>query len=79
MKAIVKKWGNSLGLRLPKVLSQQLQIEENTTVEMEVLHGRLVISPIPAEESLEELLARITPENRHDEADWGGALGTEAW
>lgn len=29
--------------------------------------------------SLEEMLARITPENLHDEVDWGAPVGKEVW
>lgn len=80
MRARVTKWGNSLGLRLPKALSQQLGIEEDGYVEMEVFPGQLVIRPSsPPPLSLEELVGRITPENRHEEMDWGGAVGAEFW
>jgi antitoxin MazE len=29
--------------------------------------------------TLEELVAQITEENRHDEIDWGEPQGEEAW
>jgi antitoxin component of MazEF toxin-antitoxin module len=40
----------------------------------------LVILPIVADEpTLEDLLALITEENRHDEVDTGPAQGGEQW
>jgi hypothetical protein len=29
--------------------------------------------------ALDQLVARITDENRHDETDWGPPVGREAW
>lgn len=29
--------------------------------------------------SLKKMIARITNENRHSEADWGDAVGNEVW
>ncbi len=78
MRAKVTKWGNSLGLRLPRAVAQELGIDEEGQVEMEVLQGKLVIAPVRAREySLEELLSGITPENCHAEMDWGGSTGAE--
>jgi len=38
-----------------------------------------MLRPPSREYSLEELVAGITPENRHGETDWGQALGRESW
>lgn len=78
MRAKVKKWGNSLGLRLPKTLAKELGIEEDGQVEMLVLQGKLVIQPVrPENYSLDTMVEQITPENCHGESDWGGAVGAE--
>lgn len=37
------------------------------------------VKPLEREESLDEMLARITPENRHGEVDRGSAVGKEVW
>jgi antitoxin MazE len=42
-------------------------------------NGAIVIRPSRPRYSLDELVRRITPKNRHDESDWGGALGAEVW
>jgi len=41
--------------------------------------GKLVITPVEAEATLESLLAQITPENLHGAEDTGVSLGREAW
>lgn len=30
-------------------------------------------------DELQELLDQVTPENCHDETDWGGSVGKEVW
>jgi antitoxin MazE len=73
------KWGNSLGLRLPKSIAREAQVGEGDTVLVSVDNGTIVIRPSRPRYSLDELVGRITPKNRHGESDWGGPLGDEAW
>lgn len=47
------------------------------SLELRIETGRLVIEP--ATESLEDLLGRMTPENRHDLALEGRTVGSEVW
>ena len=75
----VSKWGNSLGLRLPKSVAREAQLDEGDTVDVSVDNGTIVIRPSRPRYSLDELVRRITPKNRHDESDWGGSLGDEVW
>jgi antitoxin MazE len=75
----VSRWGNSLGLRLPKSVAQEAQLGEGDTVDVSVDNGSIVIRPSRPRYSLDELVRRITPKNRHAETDWGGPLGDEVW
>jgi antitoxin MazE len=79
MQTQVKKWGNSLGLRIPRAYAVAMQIEEGTPVALSVEGGRLIVTPEQPRYSLEDLLAGITPENRHHETDWGAPVGREDW
>lgn len=80
MQTQVKKWGNSLALRIPKPLAEQLAIKNDTEVEIVVEDGQLLIRPLPEPDlTLEALLAQITDENRHDEVETGTAVGSEVW
>lgn len=73
------KWGNSLGLRLPKSVALEAQVGEGDTVDVSVQNGVIVIRPSRPTYSLEQLVARITSRNRHNESDWGTPAGDEAW
>lgn len=75
----VAKWGNSLGLRLPKSVARDAQIAEGDTVDVSVDNGVIVIRPSRPRYVLDELVRRITPRNRHSESDWGPPLGHEVW
>lgn len=80
MQTQVKKWGNSLALRIPKSLAEQLDMKTDTEVEIVVEDGQLVIKPLPEPElTLEALLSQITAENLHEEVETGTAVGGEVW
>jgi len=79
MKTTVKKWGNSLALRIPKAISEDLDIEYNTEVDVQVKDGCLILRPRKAKYSLEALLAKVTPDNIHEEIDIGERQGREEW
>ncbi len=82
MRAQLKKWGNSLALRVPTGLLAELNLSENSTVDLKVEDGKLIIAPMQKKKwkySLEELLAGVSEENIHPETDWGSAVGEELW
>jgi len=80
MRAKVQKWGNSLALRIPKAFASDANLENDSSVELSLVDGRIIIQPvaIPAC-SLEQLLSGVTRENMHHEIDTGAAQGKEAW
>lgn len=80
MLATVSKWGNSRALRIPKELALESGLDFGSKVELILERGELRIVPIKEPRyTLEELVAQITPENRHGEIDWGPPVGKEVW
>jgi len=80
METSVRKWGNSLALRIPRPLAEEVGLYEDSPVQLSLEEGRLVIVPIMEPRyALDTLLARVTPENLHSEVDTGEAIGGEAW
>ena len=75
----IAKWGNSLGLRLPKSVALEAQVGEGDTVDVSVKNGAIVVRPNRPSYSLKQLVAKITPRNRHNESDWGTPVGDEVW
>jgi antitoxin MazE len=80
MRTRVQKWGNSLALRIPKSFADEVGLQKETSVEISLAEGKLVITPIAKPMlNLNQLLAGITKENLHHEVDTGPAVGKEVW
>jgi antitoxin MazE len=79
MQAQIGKWGNSLAVRIPGAYAKDLDLEEGTDLDVSLVEGGILLRPRPKQYSLEELVSRITPENVHEETNWGQAVGREAW
>lgn len=75
MKVKIAKWGNSLAVRLPKQLADELGLKANATVDMQRDGSRLAIETAPARKipyyRLEDLVAQMVPENAPSYEDWG--------
>jgi antitoxin MazE len=80
VKVKLSRWGNSLAVRIPSSVAQEAELHEGVSVDIETISdGGLRLTPIRSAPTIDELVAGITDENRHDEADWGEPVGNEAW
>jgi antitoxin MazE len=80
MRVQVRKWGNSLALRIPKPFAEDAGVSEGTVVDVSLSEGRLVAAPVARRQvRLKDLLRRITKRNMHAETDTGPSVGREAW
>ncbi len=73
----ISKWGNSLGLRLPRALADQIGVREGARVRVTADGGRLIIEASKPAYRLEDLLVNMTPKTMHETLDWGPDLGRE--
>jgi antitoxin MazE len=74
---LVKKWGNSPAVRLPRAIMEAAHLVLDQAVEVRAENGRVIIEPAAPNYALEDLLAGITPQNRHLEQDFGAPEGKE--
>ena len=67
MKSRVKKWGNSLAMRIPKPVAVQMGVEDDTPVVL-VLRGKeLTLVPVARTPfRLAEMLPGVSKRNLHD-------------
>ena len=80
MQTRVQKWGNSLGVRIPRGLADEVGLGAGTEVSLTAKDGELVLRPsLPSRLRLADLLAGITPDNIHASVDTGDAVGSEAF
>lgn len=70
MKTRVRKWGNSLAVRITADLAKDLNLSDGVEVEIAPVNGGLLLRKRKREYTLDELLAQITPENIHRETEW---------
>ncbi|MDO8649599.1 MAG: AbrB/MazE/SpoVT family DNA-binding domain-containing protein [Candidatus Peregrinibacteria bacterium] len=77
MKTIIRTWGNSLAVRIPKAFAVHMGIDSGKEVELFLEPNGLRISSV--EQDLNRLLEQVTPENLHGEVQTGTAVGKEIW
>jgi antitoxin MazE len=69
-----------LAVRIPGAYAKRLDLKEGMELDVSLVDsGILLRPPRRPQYTLDELVAGITPENRHGEADWGEAVGRESW
>lgn len=80
MRTRVQKWGNSLALRIPKSFAIEVGLRNESSIDVSVVNGQIVIAPVVEPKvTLEGLLAQVTEDNVHHEVNTGPAMGNEAW
>ncbi len=80
MSTTLQKWGNSLGIRVPKAIAEQLNLTTGTEVEFDTSGGVLTIRPRrrrPRKYKLAEMLKQMKPRHRHGELFRDGPVGRE--
>ena len=78
MEAVVKKWGNSLGIRIPNLIARQLALKDGSHIDIDDNGEKILITPIK-KNRLSEMLSKITEQNLHAEFDTGEPVGKEIW
>lgn len=80
MRVSIRKWGRSLALRIPNAVAREALLREGKVVDILIERGRIIIAPVGLlpRSSLEELVAGITEDNRHEEVYVGRPVGRES-
>jgi antitoxin MazE len=69
MQVRISRWGNSLGLRIPKAAVDATGLREGDLVEVVQENGGLRIEPVD-DIDIAGMIAAITPENLHRDEGW---------
>ena len=78
METRIRKWGNSLAVRIPQTLARQLDLHLDSQVRLAIRGKSLAVQPVRRPPvRLEALLEGVTDSNRHDEVDAGPSTGRE--
>ncbi|TLY16406.1 MAG: AbrB/MazE/SpoVT family DNA-binding domain-containing protein [Nitrospirae bacterium] len=79
MEAVLKKWGNSVALRLPNAILKEFALKENRKIYITAEKGKIVLTPKQKQPRYElaSLLDKVTDSNRHELIDFGKPVGRE--
>ncbi len=77
MESRLAKWGNSLGVRIPKSFAQQIGLKEGSPIEIHIKGNSIILTQVAF--VLEDLLAQVTDDNLHSEVKSGERVGKELW
>lgn len=75
-----QKWGNSLGLRIPRAFAADAKVEAGSAVDISLERGGLMVRPARRKKyALADLLKGINKRNLHREVPTGDPVGREVW
>lgn len=76
----IQKWGNSQGIRIPKFILEQINLDANSNVSITVKDDSIIIKKAAEKhKTLAERFANYTGETPSGEYDWGEPQGEEIW
>lgn len=84
----IQKWGNSLGLRIPKVILDELGIRNGDKVNLSIEDDHIVIKKNKynefsikdmAEQLYRKPFSKLGGVASSEEFDWGNPVGDEIW
>lgn len=76
----IRKWGNSLGVRLPATVAKEAGLTLNQKIKITVEDKKLIVTPANEPLSLEQKLALFNPEKHGGEQmQTPSLLGAEKW
>jgi antitoxin MazE len=78
MTVPLRKWGNSLAIRIPKDIAETLSVGSDSLMELNVTDGVMTLKPKNASK-LESLVSQINSKNLHSEIPSGESVGNEEW
>ena len=82
MTTMIQKWGNSQGVRIPKVILDSVNWSENEKIVIIADNGKLVIEKAKEEhkrKNIKELFKDYKEDYTPVEIDWGKPEGDEIW
>ena len=80
MQTRIQRWGNSLGLRIPRSLAEEVGVEAGSEVDLSIQGGELIMKPGSRRKyRLSELLQKVSTKNLHSEVETGTPVGGEIW
>lgn len=77
MEAMARKWGNSIGIRIPASIANSVKITDGTPIDVELDGEKIIVTK--RKYDLKELLEQIPDDYESEEIYWGEPVGAEKW
>lgn len=79
MTVKLQKWGNSQGIRIPKIILDELDINEKDELELKTDGNKILIEKIDSRKNILDLFEGFDGNYESLEIDWGDPIGDEIW
>ena len=79
MTTKLQKWGNSQGIRIPKVILNEVKWDKNENIIIRVDNGKLIIEKANKKKNIKEIFEGYEEDYIPEEIDWGKKEGNEIW
>ncbi|MCR4285487.1 MAG: AbrB/MazE/SpoVT family DNA-binding domain-containing protein [Candidatus Kaiserbacteria bacterium] len=78
METNIQKWGNSLGVRLPKSIADNQSLKAGSRVKVTETKTGISIEVVKKKHrTLDEMLKNFDKSTQHELVDWGPDVGNE--
>ncbi|TDM21602.1 AbrB/MazE/SpoVT family DNA-binding domain-containing protein [Macrococcoides canis] len=80
MQVSLQRWGNSQGIRIPKSIVNEMNLDKNQKFDLTMQDEKIILTKQQQNVSLiRELFENYKTENKQSEFDWGKPRGNEVW
>ena len=79
MQATIKKWGNSLGLRLPSELLKEIGLSDGSKVILSKSGNDILVHKDSSKLTLDKLFEGYKEEYFPEEVEFDNDIGNEVW
>ena len=78
MESTIRKWGNSLGIRIPNLIIRELSLKDGSIIDIIDNGNEIIIKPVK-KSKLSKMLDEVNDQNIHQEVETTGPVGNEIW
>ncbi len=81
MQTTLQKWGNSQGIRIPKHMITDLNMQENDIFNIQLDNEKIILTKIESQKrkNIKELFEGYTEDYQAENIDCGEPVGREIW
>lgn len=79
MNTTIQKWGNSQGIRIPKIILDEVKWTENESIIIKTEDEKIIIEKAKKRKNIIELFENYKEKYKPIEIDWGNPKGEEIW